>query len=405
VALATSLRFLGLFTCAVAALGSSMAACSSADDAGDPDVDPIAWVSPNDNAQIEVGETIELTVKVNDDRATAVRFAVDGRLLSTCDGAVVANDCRRGPLFRFTTKFAEVGRHRLVASFTADGEERSASVGIDVRAKGSSEAGAPETPTNRGFLDPDMPPHQVFGGVSWSVEGQRVVVDAPPTLAVAAIAACMKTYGASIIKHSDAANMSRASVIATAITETSCTNPSGSSDGLSAGPMQVTGSTCASVAGGGISAAACTAKMFSSPDFSFEIGAKYLGSSYQLKQHGHDPPKVGAAYNAGSIRQSTANRWHMVVTGTHLERFVAAYNAYRAWEQAPAATKAALAAATDQRARPFFEGEHVTRSSELPRAPREGQVYFVGDWASRDGAFVTFRDGQWVNDFAGEVAR
>lgn len=414
-------RTLGLsFACVAAGLALSLFACSSDDGGGDPDVDPIAWVSPSANGEVDVGEAIELTVKVNDARATAVRFTVDGRALATCDSTVPGEDCRLGDLFRWTTTFPDVGRHHLVASFTADGDERSAEVDLDVLAKGATppaeetDASAPDSadggtvkpppkppqPTNRGFLDPDRALHNVFGGVSWSVAGQKVKVTSPPSGSVAAIAACMKKYGPSIIKHGDGYKMSRASVIATAITESNCTNPKGSSDGLSSGPMQVTGSTCASVAGGGISSAACKSKMYTSPDFSFQIGAKYMGSSYQLKQHAHDPPKIGAAYNAGSIRQSSANRWHMVVTGTHIERFVAAYNAYRDWEATAATTKLALDVALEDRAETFFEGEHVARATDLPSAPREGQVYFVGDWASRTGAFVTFRDGTWVNDFA-----
>lgn len=410
--------------------GAALAACApfvacSSDDGGDPDVDRIAWVSPGPSSEVDVGESIELTVKVNDTRVSAVRFAVDGRTVSTCDGAPPGDDCRRGDLFRFTTSFAEVGRHHLVASTRVGDEELSAAVDLSVVPQestppsdddddasapgakvdgGKADAGPtkPANPpaTNRGFLDPDRASHNVFGGVSWSVAGQTVKVAAAPAGSVAAIAACMKKYGPSIVKHGDGFKVSRASVIATAITESNCTNPSGSSDGLSSGPMQVTGSTCASVAGGGISSAACKSKMFTSPDFSFQIGAKYMGSTYQLKQHTHDPPKIAAAYNAGSIRQSSANRWHMIVTGNHIERFVAAYNAYRAWEATTTTTKLALDDEIATRADTVFDGEHVANASDLPRAPREGQVYFVGDWSNRIGAFVTFRDGAWVDDFA-----
>jgi hypothetical protein len=396
-------------------------ACSQ-DDGGDPDVDAIAWVSPTSTSELTVGETVELTVKVNDARATAVRFVVDGRALATCDGTGASSDCRRGDLFRWTTSFEQAGRHHLVASFDAEGTEQSASLDIEVdQASGGPDGAAPDAApgkidgsvdggptkpppaTNRGFLDPDRASHSVFGGVAWAVKGQTVQVVSPPKGDVAAVAACMKKYGASIKKHADAFKVSRGSVIATAITESNCTNPSGSSDGLSSGPMQVTGSTCASVAGGGISSAACKSKMYTSPDFSFEIGAKYMGSSYQLKQHGNDPPKIGAAYNAGSIRQSSANRWHMVVTGTHLERFVGAYNAYRAWEASTTTQQLALDAEITARPESFFAGEHVARASDLPATATPGQVYFVGDWSSRDGGFVTFRNGRWEADLVIEA--
>jgi hypothetical protein len=400
-----------------ACLGGVVSACSSDDEAGDPDLDPIAWVSPSPGSSVAAGEPIELSAKVNDARATAVRFTADGRELSTCERS---DECRRGELFRFTTTFDVAGRRRLVASYTVEGVERTASVDLEVTAKTSSatlpdggDAGVfhapdggkdaaapppPPPPVNRGFLDPDRPLHNVFGGVSWDVKSQKVGVVNPPAGSVTAVAACMQKYGASIRKHADAFKMSRASVVATAITESNCTNPAGSSDGLSSGPMQVTGSTCASVAGGGISSSACKTKMYQSPDFSFYIGTKYMASSYQLNQHGHDAPKIAAAYNAGSIRSSTLNRWHMVVTGNHLERYVGAYNAYRAWESSTGVAKLMVDTAAAARPEAFFAGEHVSRVEDLPSTAAVGQVYFVGDWDARDGVFVTFRDGRWETD-------
>lgn len=252
----------------------------------------------------------------------------------------------------------------------------------------------PKPPAERGFLDPNRPSHSVFSGVAWSVNNQTVVVASPPAGSVATVTTCMKTYGASIVKYADLYRVSRASVVATAITESNCTNPAGSSDGLSSGPMQVTGGTCAGTVSG-YSSAACLAKMHSSPDFSFMVGAKYMGSSYQVAQHDHDPPKIAAAYNAGSIRSSTANRWHMVVTGNHIERWVGAYNAYRNWEklQETARIVDAVASAAPST---FFDGENVASEAQLPSTAREGQVYFVGDWAGRDGEFRTFRGSTWL---------
>jgi len=370
------------------------ASCSGEDEAGDPDVDPIAWVTPGPGADVPASEPIELSVKVNAEAlVTSVRFEVDGKELATCDANT---ECRRGSFYRATTSFDQPGRRRLVATFASAGSPRSAVVEIDVVAKtASAPAPTPSTASDRGFLDPDLPRHNVFGGVFWSVASQRVEVESPPQASVTAVAACIQKYGASIRKHADAFEVSRASVVATAITESNCTNPSGSSDGLSSGPMQVTGSTCAAVDGSGISGDACKKKMFEDPDYSFFIGVKYMGSSYQRKQHGRDPPKISAAYNAGSIRSSTANRWHMVSTGNHVDRFVGAYNAYRAWESESGVARLSIELAAARRARSFFEGEHVARTADLPPHAEEGQVVFVGDWSARDGAFATFRDGHW----------
>lgn len=247
---------------------------------------------------------------------------------------------------------------------------------------------------NRGFLDPDRPSHAVFGGVAWSVTGQTVVVASPPAGSVTTVETCMKTYGTSIVKYADQYKVSRASVVATAITESNCTNPAGSSDGLSSGPMQVTGSTCAGTVSG-YSSSACLAKMHSDPDFSFLVGTKYMGSSYQVGQHDHDPPKIAAAYNAGSIRSSTANRWHMVVTGNHIERWVGAYNAYRQWEKLHGMGNMSGDAIGANLPVTFFDGENVATVDELPATTREGQVTFVGDWAGDDGTFYTYRSGAW----------
>ncbi|MDB4993364.1 MAG: hypothetical protein JWM74_796, partial [Myxococcaceae bacterium] len=207
-------------------LGGGVASCSS-DDGGNPDVDPIAWVSPTSDASIAVDETVELTVKVNDESIKLVRFFVDDAAIASCDTTAGPNECRRDSLFRYSTSFHTAGLHRLVASYPAGGGDRSAALTVEVRAAsagprhdavvdaGTSPDAGPVTPppaVDRGFLDPDRASHNVFGGVAWSVGGQHVVVAAPPAGSTTAVAACMKLYGASIIKQADAAKISRGSV-------------------------------------------------------------------------------------------------------------------------------------------------------------------------------------------------
>ena len=246
----------------------------------------------------------------------------------------------------------------------------------------------PPPPPPRGFLDPDRGFHNIFGGISWAVRGQTVDLHtADPAGSISSIASCMSRYGASIRRWGDRLRISRASIVATAITESNCTNPAGSSDGLSSGPMQVTATTCAAVMG--LSSSTCRSRMHSSPDFSFEVGVRYMASSYQRRQHLNDPPKIAAAYNAGSLRSSSANRWHMIVTGNHIDRFTAAYNSYRAWERR---SGLGVDFAPDEM---FFNGEHVATVGELPSGVREGQTYFVGDWSHRDGEFYLFFNGEW----------
>lgn len=409
------------------AFTTAMPACSSDDsdraNGGDPDVDPIAWVAPTSDTEIVVGDLVQLTVKVNDPNADAVEFSVDGKVLDRCDTSSGPKECRRDDLFRIVTTFQRAGKRQLGARYLAKDGYESATLDITVLEKrptptddggttplppedGGDDDGGIVVPndggttdpptTDRGFLDPDLPLHNVFGGVSWSVKGQRVEVVDALTTDVAQISKCMGTYGASIIKHADANKVSRGSVVATAITESNCTNPAGSSDGLSSGPMQVTGYTCRALFPGRFgSDAACTSEMHNNPDFSFEAGCKVMGEAYAINQHKHDPPKIAAQYNAGSIKESGANRWRMVVTGNHIDRFVAAYNAYRAWESMNGVAKATLATQVATWPTPVFAGEHVAAISELPRTAREGQVYFVGNWEARDGAFLTFREGRW----------
>jgi hypothetical protein len=128
--------------------------------------------------------------------------------------------------------------------------------------------------------------------------------------------------------------------------------------------------------------------MHTSPDFSFQVGAKYMGSAFQRNQHRRDPPKIAAAYNAGSLRSTTANRWHLVSTGNHIDRFVRAYNAYRRWE-------VQLTALVLDDGLPRWDGEHVDSTAELPVGAAEGQVVFVGDFATREGAFWQLSGGGW----------
>jgi hypothetical protein len=367
----------------------------------------LTWVSPSTNAA-EAGAAVALTVSTSNPAATVVRFLLDGVEVSACDSGNMADDCHSASMWRATVRVETVGAHVLEARFVdSNGINVSASHMLNIVAVGSLPPLDPSeqtmiplaSPTDgtltgadaltaRGFLDPNRSFHSIFGGIEWSVQDQRIRLRAStPTGSTAAVAQCMMRYGDSIRRWADRYNISRASLLATAITESGCTNPAGSSDGLSSGPTQVTASTCAAVTG--LSQSTCRTRMHSNPDFSFEVGARYIASSYQLNQHHNDPPKLAAAYNAGSLRASSANRWHMVVTGNHIDRFVSAYNAYRAWETT-AGSRSEFRFADAE-----FNGENVRTMQQLSATPVEGQTVFVGDWAARDGHFVTFMGGRW----------
>jgi hypothetical protein len=390
-----------------------VAACAPDDGHATPDDDvdasDFAWVAPGEG--VARGEVVELVVNARDPNARAVTFEVDCAPLATCDAGEIDQDCHRGSTFRWSAVFETAGTHRLRATLG----DRVADKRIDVQEQPLEAAENPLEETFddpiesdpfdleqatiplgslRGSLDPARKFHRVFGGIAWAVQDQRVrLKNGVPRSAVAAIARCMKRYGPTIRKYADARKISRASVVATAITESGCSNPKGSSDGLSSGPMQVTGSTCSAITG--LSSTTCRIRMHTRPWFSFDVGTRYMASSYQRGQHHRDPPKIAAAYNAGSIRKSFKNRWRMVSTGNHIDRFVSAYNAYRVWE----ARRLENVSLDDAIAIPeaTFSGKHVRTIAELPIDGAASEVVFVGDWSSRDGEFYERESGRWVS--------
>jgi len=315
-------------------------------------VDDLEWVTPEDADTAPIGDPIELAIATADPDARRVLFAIDGSEVGVCDPAQPEEDCRRDDVWRWTVVFHDVGVHTLTATVEdADGTtlgELTHTIAIvrelpeETIADELADTGQldPEDDdpglvepllANRGTLDPNRPFHSIFGGIQWRVFRQRVRLHGTiPMGSVRDVNACMKRFGPSIRHWADHFKISRGSVVATALTESNCTNPAGSSDGLSSGPMQVTASTCSAITG--VSRTTCRRRMHTRPDFSFKVGAQYIASSFQRKQHHRDPPKIAAAYNAGSLRKSFSNRWHLVSTGNHIDRFVRHYNAYRIWE-------------------------------------------------------------------------
>jgi hypothetical protein len=366
---------------------SMVAGCSS--EGGEPGTntsevtaDPaLIWISPD--ATVTTADAVPLTVSAPNGRA--VRFDIDGQTVFTC---AAPDECRSGELVRWTTKLG-LGTHTLKATVLGGGSSATRTLTVV--------AGEPEPPPDPSedaeFIDPNRAAHNVFGGVFWSVRSQKVTVAAPPAASTAAVARCMARYGAGIRRQADRYRVSRASVVATALTESNCTNPTGSSDGLSSGPMQVTGSTCAALTG--LGSFTCKQRMHQNPEFSFDVGARYMGSAYQRRQHASDPPKIAAAYNTGSIRRSGANRWHMLVTGNHIDRFVGANNAYARWAGLSATDRETLEREVLAEPESVFNGENVPSFDALPAAATDGQTYFVGDYVSKDGYFVEFRKGRW----------
>lgn len=93
------------------------------------------------------------------------------------------------------------------------------------------------------------------------------------------------------------------------------------------------------------------------PAVNIEIGAAYV--AYQIKRYGKDFPKVAAAFNAGSVRDTDSNAWGMVHTAGHVMAEVQALNAWKSMvyarkfrpEAAPLFDLTELAREEDERAR------------------------------------------------------
>jgi len=69
------------------------------------------------------------------------------------------------------------------------------------------------------------------------------------------------------------------------------------------------------------------------PRTNIETGARYIGWLASLQStHGPDGKadfaRIAAAFNAGSVRPSTENRWGMHSTGSHIDQEVRAYNTW-----------------------------------------------------------------------------
>lgn len=268
-------------------------------------------------------------------------------------------------------------------------------------------------------IEPDSDLHNIFDGVSWQIQNGYLVIDGgeKPMGSDSLVKSCLDQFGESFKKWSDDQQVKMAHFYATAVTESGCKNLKGSGDGLSSGIMQVTGST-----GNGLlsklgrsfgSAQECMEAMSSDPDLSIELGARYMAQPAQIEKNTFapingqsspkgpalDPPKVAAGYNAGSLRESSSNRWHLVTTGNHIDRYVAAYNSFIAYaKQESTSTSLFLVnnsfALHGSQTLPISV-ETRDQLDQFTSVAVEGDSIFVGDFAAKNGDFFYLVRGQW----------
>lgn len=268
----------------------------------------------------------------------------------------------------------------------------------------------PDMPMTWDRYEPDSNWHSMFEGVEWRVSNAYVEVkdEAISKGSLTLVSSCLESFGAHFEAWSAAAKVKMAHIYATAVTESGCRQLTSSGDGLSTGILQVTGSTCAEVTNNAYTADACKQKMTNDVAFSIEVGTKYIGGTYQTGMTKFtpvagqqsdlglalNPPKVAAAYNAGSLKKSSANRWHLVVTADHIDRYVAAYNAFVEYTKQQK-KGFALAKIIPLRENPSLP-QAVTSLEALKNLnAQEGDAVFVGDWIHKVGDFYYYVDGAW----------
>lgn len=178
----------------------------------------------------------------------------------------------------------------------------------------------PETPAAAGL-------RRMFGGIGWRTTKDGVLVEgeAEPVGTVGApntVRRIWRDFGPLILKTSAEIGVPAELIVATIATETrgnpdaERTEPDGRK---SVGLMQTLLGTAEEAMGRPVSEAELR-----DPAISIEAGARYIRR--QRPQTEYEPPLVAAAYNAGSLRESSANRWRLASTAEHLDRFVRFYN-------------------------------------------------------------------------------
>ena len=308
-------------------------------------------LSGQEESTVEVGEPYDIVVGTSNPDADRVTFEVDGNAVGTCDSRDPAQDCKTENVWQWTVSFDAVGRHIVGATFVdARGVTVRATTAVNVVAMtsgGQVEEGRNEgdpvadddlvlegtsqvvqaIDSGRGFLDPSKPAHAVCSGTSWAITGQRVVLSRGRIDgSTSEVARCVSRYGAWVRRYADLNYVSRAAVYGALVARGDCNE-----DGVWTRPL-VSATQCAAL-NRGMTAAACAARMASAPDFAIDTYTRYIGTRTMRLRHRFDPPRLAAMLSTGgAIRCSRANHWHMLSTANFIDRFVAAYNAYRTSE-------------------------------------------------------------------------
>jgi peptidoglycan hydrolase-like protein with peptidoglycan-binding domain len=184
-------------------------------------------------------------------------------------------------------------------------------------------------------------PQQYRDSVTWRLSPTGIAVETAPAIGTPGEPVTVRTilsqYGAAIADSCNRHQVPGELVIATIAVESSgkadarreepgWISDDGTPDKVSVGLMQ----TLIGTARGVLGKSDIDAKWLTDPFNSIEAGTAYIAQ--QRPATGFDPPKVGCAYNAGSLQYnpSPANRWRMlqypIGTSVYADRLIAFFN-------------------------------------------------------------------------------
>lgn len=188
-------------------------------------------------------------------------------------------------------------------------------------------AGVSDPPTN------SLHNHRC-AGVDWQrIHGWLLLAHAAPEIGPAdEMARCVERYAGWVTNEADAAGVSRAAVYAALAASGQC------DEGHEYDGMVMPGSLC-TLAHAELTEAECVAGLAGSRGFGIRALALVLGSEDAVKLHDRDVPLMGAYIGQGEVACGGEDRWRLVAPAGFVDRYVAAYNAYKAQSAAPPACK------------------------------------------------------------------
>lgn len=229
----------------------------------------------------------------------------------------------------------EAGSTAIVGESSSDGT--SSSSGSLADTSSSSSGDAPEIPPapadGDGISDPPSRSlHNACGGVDWQrIHGWLLQPHAEPEIGPAdELARCVERYAGWVTHEADAAEVSRASVYA-ALAATGQCDDDRDYDGALLSAAQ-----CVLVHPE-LDENACLAAMADTRAFGIATLAQAIAAA--VDEHDSDPPRMAAWLGHGAIECGGDDRWRMLAPAGFVDRYTAAYNAYKAQDAMPPSCK------------------------------------------------------------------